>query len=69
MQLVHLTTRTGYVLTPQRFAMEDQYGSLNAGDYDVVRSTQFADDIARGVSVFPIEPYFGMHALMAISTL
>ena len=49
--------------------MEDQYGSLNAGDYDVVRSTQFADDIARGVSVFPIEPYFGMHALMAISTL
>lgn len=30
--------------------MEEHYGSINANDYDVVRSTQFSEDFARGVS-------------------
>lgn len=31
--------------------MEDQYDSVNLADYDVVRSTQFVEDMSRGVHV------------------
>ena len=34
--------------------MDSQYDSVNVGDFDVVRSTQFVDDFPRGVSVLPI---------------
>lgn len=33
----------------QTYSMEDQYESVNIGDFDVVRSTQFVDDLSRGV--------------------
>lgn len=35
----------------QTYSMEDQYESVNLADYDVVRSTQFVDDLSRGVHV------------------
>ena len=35
----------------QTYSMEDQYEAVNLGDYDVVRSTQFAEDLSRGVHV------------------
>ena len=35
----------------QKYSMEDQYESVNLADYDVVRSTQFADEMSRGVHV------------------
>ena len=35
----------------QTYNMEDQYESVNIGDFDVVRSTQFVDDLSRGVHV------------------
>ena len=31
--------------------MADQYEHVNLGDFDVVRSTQFVDDMTRGVHV------------------
>ena len=45
--------------------MEKQYGSANAGDYDVVRSTQFEEDVARGVRVSPAQPYNLLHDQVA----
>lgn len=35
----------------QTTSMEDQYESVNLADFDVVRSTQFVDDMSRGVFI------------------
>lgn len=34
----------------QAYNMDSQYESINVPDFDVVRSTQFDQDFARGVS-------------------
>ena len=36
--------------------MDSQYESVNAADFDVVRSTQFVDELSHGVCV---HPFFG----------
>jgi hypothetical protein len=38
-----------HIALPQGYTMADQYEPVNLGDYDVVRSTQFADEHSRGV--------------------
>ena len=36
----------------QGYIMADHYENVNHADYDVVRSTQFADDMSCGVCVY-----------------
>ena len=38
----------------QRYSMETQYENVHVADYDIVRSTQFADDLTHGVCVLHI---------------
>ena len=38
-----------YTLYTQRYTMADQYEHVNLGEFNVVRSTQFVEDFARGV--------------------
>ena len=46
----------------QRYTMADQYENVNPGDFDVVRSTQFVDDMARGVHIpFILDFKFKQH--------
>lgn len=43
-----------HIASMQNYNMASQYDNVNLGDYDVVRSTQFVDDLTRGVHVFGI---------------
>jgi hypothetical protein len=55
-----------------RHSMESQYESANLADYDVVRSTQFVEDLSRGVRVSLISDcisYLNVVDLLAIAIL
>ena len=38
-----------HIACTQSYTMADQYEHVNLGDFDVVRSTQFVEDLGRGV--------------------
>lgn len=53
--------------------MDSQYESQNVTDFDVVRSTQFVEELPRGVCVFSLLGYQGylgcVHSLLGYHRL
>ena len=44
--------------------MDDQYENVNVADFDVVQSTQFVDDLSRGVRIPSLLVFFSCTTLM-----